>query len=85
MLPTPRVPKEPPPHFRNTPPPPDSAPDDLTLIKGIGPVYAGRLGDEGIDTFAGLAAADADEIASITGVAPQVSSGWIEQARGRIN
>jgi predicted flap endonuclease-1-like 5' DNA nuclease len=84
MLPTPRVPAEPPPHFRNTPPPPDSTPDDLTLIKGIGPVYANRLGDAGIDTFAGLAAADADGIASATGVAPQVASGWIEQARGRI-
>ena len=85
MLPTPRVSEEPPPHFRSTPPPPESASDDLTQIKGIGPVYASRLGDEGITTFTGLAAADADAIASITGVAPQVAAGWVEQAGGRIS
>ena len=39
--------------------------DDLTKVKGIGPVAAGQLADHGIDTFAKLAALSDDEIAKI--------------------
>lgn len=39
--------------------------DDLTKVKGIGPVAAGQLADHGIDTFAKLAALTDDEIAKI--------------------
>lgn len=83
MLPAPRVPGEPPPHYRSTPPPPEAVPDDLTEIKGIGPVYAGRLRDEGIGTFERLVAADADTVAAATGASPEAAAGWIEQARDR--
>lgn len=37
----------------------DDAPDDLTAINGIGPVYAGRLQEAGIKTYAALAAQNA--------------------------
>lgn len=40
-------------------------PDDLTLIHGIGPVYAQRLKDAGIHTFADLAAQAPDKLAEI--------------------
>lgn len=39
--------------------------DDLTKIKGLGKVFAGKLNDEGITTFAQLAALDADGIAAL--------------------
>lgn len=39
--------------------------DDLTKIKGLGKVFAGKLNDEGITTFAQLAALDADAIATL--------------------
>ena len=41
--------------------------DDLTRIVGIGPMYAARLREDGIDTFSQLAALDAEEIAEIVG------------------
>ena len=34
---------------------------------GIGPMYAARLREDGIDTFSQLAALDAEEIAEIVG------------------
>jgi len=39
--------------------------DDLTKIKGLGKVFAGKLNDEGITTFAQLAALDANGIAAL--------------------
>ncbi|NNK90897.1 MAG: hypothetical protein HKO87_00565 [Acidimicrobiia bacterium] len=57
-----------------------STPDDLTAVKGIGPVYAGRLRDLGIATFAALAAADPAAIADALDVSPEQVSDWIDQA-----
>ncbi len=58
--------------------------DDLTLIKGIGPVAAKDLNEQGITTFAQLAAltdADADKIdASMPFSADQIKD-WREQAK----
>jgi predicted flap endonuclease-1-like 5' DNA nuclease len=82
LLPTPHVSHEPPPHYRSTPPP-AAAPDDLTVIKGIGPVYAARLADIGIVTFHTLADADTQTVAHATGAAPSVITEWVEQAKGR--
>ncbi len=83
LLPTPEVSHEPPPHYRSTPPPPDPEPEDLTAIKGIGPVFAARLADVGIITFHTLADADPHIIVSATGAPESAVVGWIEQAKGR--
>ena len=80
LLPTPQVPHEPPPHYRSTPPPPESPPDDLTAIKGIGPVYAARLGSIGINTFHQLAGADSRSVADTLNLPFAAVSDWISQA-----
>ncbi len=58
--------------------------DDLTEIEGIGPVYAARLGEGGIHSFADLAATDEPALATLI-AAPawrRVNYGdWIAQAR----
>lgn len=86
LLPTPHVPDEPPPRFRSTPPQPDApsaAADDLTVIKGIGPVYAASLVESGITTFAALSAADPEQLAADLATTVTRVSGWIDQARQR--
>ena len=83
LLPTPHVSHEPPPHYRSTPPPPETDPDDLTAIKGIGPVYADRLHREGVTTFRALAATEAGDIAAALNVSSEMTSDWIAQARAR--
>ena len=83
LLPTPRVSHEPPPHYRSTPPPPSDDPDDLTAIKGIGPVYAARLANVGVVSFHTLADADAYTIISATGASAAAVDTWIVQAKGR--
>jgi len=70
-----------PPRFRVVPPssaPP--APDDLTEITGIGPVFAGRLRDAGIRTFADVSSADPSRLTTITGASASRVAGWIEAA-----
>jgi predicted flap endonuclease-1-like 5' DNA nuclease len=61
-----------------------TAGDDLTTIEGIGPVYAGKLRERGITTFADLAAIDEGTLGEII-AAPawrRVNYGdWIAQAR----
>jgi len=85
LLPTPRLPDEPPPRFRSTPPEPVAAstPDDLTAIKGIGPVYAASLVELGITTFAALSTADPEQLAADLATTVTRVSGWIDQARQR--
>lgn len=57
--------------------------DDLTVLDGIGPVYAAKLRDNGIATFAELAATDEDRLGEII-AAPawrRIQFGeWITQA-----
>jgi predicted flap endonuclease-1-like 5' DNA nuclease len=61
-----------------------AAKDDLTRIKGIGPVFAERLRQAGIDSFEALAAAspdalrDAVKAAAWQNVDPE---SWIDEAR----
>ena len=50
---------------RNAPPP--ANPDDLTVIKGIGPVIAQQLNDEGIYTYEQLAELTEDEFEDALG------------------
>jgi predicted flap endonuclease-1-like 5' DNA nuclease len=59
-------------------------PDDLTVIKGVGPVYQWKLRDAGVNTYNQLAAANADQLRRMLDVKNwqrvNVES-WIEQAR----
>ena len=58
--------------------------DDLTEIKGIGPVFASRLATAGIGRFAILAAAEPKEVALAAGVREWQNADiddWIAQAR----
>ena len=59
-------------------------PDDLTVIKGIGPVYQWKLRDAGFNTYKQLAAADPDQLRRMLDVKnwQRVNvEAWIEQAR----
>lgn len=70
-----------PPRFRVVPPSPVvAAEDDLTAISGIGPVYAGRLRDAGITSFADLAAAGATRLAEVTGATEARATEWVTAA-----
>jgi large subunit ribosomal protein L21 len=63
---------------------PSGAADDLIVIKGIGPVAAGQLKDQGITTFAQLAAFTDADIARIDAAMPFSSDqvrDWQEQAK----
>ncbi len=81
LLPAPEVPEGPPPRFREAPRPATSAePDDLTTIKGIGPVTARKLADAGIVTLRALADADAAAVASAAGTNEAAVKAWIDAA-----
>lgn len=59
-------------------------PDDLTAIKGIGAVFARRLNDGGIVTFAQLAQATPDQLQDIVQAAEWQAidpASWIVEAR----
>ena len=59
-------------------------PDDLTVIKGIGPVYQWKLRDAGFNTHKQLAAADPDQLRRMLDVKnwQRVNvEAWISQAR----
>jgi predicted flap endonuclease-1-like 5' DNA nuclease len=58
--------------------------DDLTQIDGIGPTFASRLYDAGVNTFALLAAISPEQVQEITHVAGQGSpAAWIAEAQSR--
>ncbi|EKF18777.1 50S ribosomal protein L21 [Nitratireductor pacificus] len=63
---------------------PKGEPDDLTKIKGIGPVAAGQLAEQGITTFAQVAKLTDKDIARIDEAMPfsadQITD-WREQAK----
>ncbi len=79
LLPAPEIPDGPPPRFRtgDTPAAPH---DDLTAVKGIGPVYAERLVEAGITSFAALVNADAVAVSEAAGVSESTAKSWMEQA-----
>lgn len=59
--------------------------DDLTKVKGIGPVFAERFYEAGINTFADLAALTAEQAREISGLKSWQAADpaeWVEQARG---
>jgi predicted flap endonuclease-1-like 5' DNA nuclease len=66
---------------------PTLAPDDLVDINGIGPVFAKRLNEAGITTFAQLAALTPEKAREITGVKewqPNDPAAWIAEAQTRL-
>ena len=79
LLPAPEIPDGPPPRFR-TAPTSTVAADDLTEVKGVGPVYAQRLVDAGITSFVMLANADVAAVAGAANVSESQAASWIGQA-----
>ena len=60
------------------------AADDLTEIKGIGPVFAERLSQAGIMTFDDVARASAEQLREVTHATSVANPDeWIEQAKAR--
>jgi len=62
----------------------EQTPDDLQKIEGIGPKVSKVLNEAGITTFAGLAAANPEEVQKTlndAGLQMMNPEGWIEQAR----
>lgn len=57
-----------------------TAADDLTEINGVGPTYAARLVEAGIDSFRKLAKADAAKVATVAKVSETAAAGWIAEA-----
>jgi polyhydroxyalkanoate synthase len=53
---------------------------DVETLDGIGPTYADRLGDAGIETVADVAEHDAATLADLAGVGVARAEGWLEQA-----
>ncbi len=63
---------------------PAGEPDDLTKIKGIGPVARGQLAEQGITTFAQVAALSDADVAKIDEAMPfsaEQITDWREQAK----
>lgn len=54
--------------------------DDLSEIKGIGPVYKARLADGGVTTFSTLARTDPARLAEIAEVGEETAAAWVKQA-----
>ena len=80
LMPAPAVPERPPPKFRTSPTTPSAGTDDLTAVKGIGPVYAERLVAAGIDSFAALASAGAEAAGAAAGVSANTADKWVRAA-----
>ncbi|WP_266075983.1 helix-hairpin-helix domain-containing protein [Haladaptatus caseinilyticus] len=53
----------------------------LEDVKGIGPAYADRLRNAGVDDAAQLAVADSEELAEKTDLSAKRIEGWIERAK----
>lgn len=50
-------------------------------IKGIGPSYATKLSEAGVDSASDLASADAGELSTSTGLSEKRIQGWIDRAQ----
>jgi predicted flap endonuclease-1-like 5' DNA nuclease len=55
----------------------------VDVVKGIGPTYADRLSEAGVETVADLAEADAADLAERADVPEGRVENWIEQAKAR--
>ena len=61
----------------------DMAGEPVETITGIGPAYADRLDEAGIESVAELAAADSETIGEAIDVSPKRVADWIERANDR--
>jgi len=52
----------------------------VETISGIGPAYAERLADAGVETVPQLLDADPSELAEATGLSEKRIAGWLESA-----
>ena len=60
------------------------ADNDLTVIKGIGPVFATKLREMGVETFSALAEASPAEIAGRLAAPESRVAEWIDEAQKRL-
>ena len=58
---------------------------ELESIEGIGPAYAARLREAGVEDVDDLVSVDADDLARDSGIAAGRIRSWIERARGRVD
>ena len=58
-----------------------AAADPVQSVSGIGPAYAERLAEAGIDTTGDLASADAAALAEETGISEKRIDEWIDRVR----
>lgn len=61
--------------------PTDGNTESVSTVKGIGPAYAERLADAGVETVADLAAADPDELAERVDLSPKRVGRWVDSAK----
>ena len=54
--------------------------DDLSEVKGIGPVYRARLQQAGITTFAAMVKAGSERMAEAAEVTADRAADWLSQA-----
>ena len=85
--PKPKAKAAPKPKVLYTDGPTDGAPDDLKLIKGIGPKFEGDLNSKGIYYFRQIAAWKAKDVTMVEGVIDSIPGRikrdeWVKQARG---
>ena len=59
----------------------DDGTDLRSAIDGIGPTYAERLSEAGIETVEQLSSAAVSTVAEAAGVSEKRAEGWIEQSR----
>ncbi|MFD1587043.1 helix-hairpin-helix domain-containing protein [Halorientalis brevis] len=60
----------------------DGADEPVDTISGIGPAYADRLSDAGIETVGDLVAVEATDVAAETDLSEKRVQRWIDTARG---
>ena len=58
---------------------------ELESIEGIGPAYAARLREAGVEDVDDLVSVDADDLARDSGIAAGRIRTWVERARGRVD